>query len=144
LDHVLPVEAAVLAAGIAFGIALWHVAVLDGDAFFHLARVRKLEVFGTLSLHDIGEFRDASLHPGYAFPLWHGFLALVAKLGGVDPTGVVLHEPSVVAPLAFLVALESGLAVFRSAWLGAAVVLASLALFALAPGGGGSLAPLAL
>ena len=65
LDHVFPVEAAVLAAGIAFGIALWHVAVLDGDAFFHVARVRKLEVFGTLSLHDIGEFRDASLHPGY-------------------------------------------------------------------------------
>ena len=39
-------ELAVLAAGIAFGIGLWFVAVLDGDAFFHLARVRKLVDLG--------------------------------------------------------------------------------------------------
>src|SRR5439155_6432794 len=78
----------IVATGIAFGIALWHVAVLDGDAFFHLARVRKLEVFGSLSLQDVGEFKDGSLHPGYAFPLWHGFLALVARLADVDPIAV--------------------------------------------------------
>jgi hypothetical protein len=138
-------RALAIVAGIGFGIALWHVAgIVHGDALFHLGRVRKLDDFGSLSLRTVDEFRDGGLHPGYAFPLWHGFLALVAKLGGVDPTSVVLHEPSVLAPLAFLVALESGLAVFRSAWLGAAVLLASLSLFALAPGHGGSFATLAL
>ncbi len=35
--------------GLAFGVALWHVAgVLSGDAFFHLGRVQKLYSFGDL------------------------------------------------------------------------------------------------
>ena len=46
------------------------------------------------------EFADGGLHPGYAFPLWHGFLALVAKVSGADPADVVLHGPTVLAPLA--------------------------------------------
>src|SRR5262249_26532473 len=56
------IEVGVLAVGVGFGIALWWVAVLDGDAFFHLARVRKLEAFGSLSLQNVGEFKDGSLH----------------------------------------------------------------------------------
>ncbi|HEX6701710.1 MAG TPA: hypothetical protein VF101_13360, partial [Gaiellaceae bacterium] len=84
----------VLVAGAAFGVALWHVAgQVQGDGLFHLARVRKLEAFDNLSLRTLDEFRDGGLHPGYAFPLWHGFLALVARLADVDPTQVVLHEP---------------------------------------------------
>src|SRR5207248_9703088 len=87
--------------GLAFGIALWHVAPsLDGDALFHLARVRKLDAFDSLSLRSVDEFRDGGLHPGYAFPLWHVFLALVAKLAGVDPALVVRHEASVLTPIA--------------------------------------------
>ena len=39
---------------------------------FHLARVRKLDAFGALALRAVDEFRDGGLHPGYAFPLWHG------------------------------------------------------------------------
>jgi len=92
----------------------------------------------------VDEFRDGGLHPGYAFPLWHAFLALVARLGGVDSTGVVLHEASVLVPAAFLVAWESGKAVFRSAWGGLAVLAAQVSMFALAAGGGGSYAALAL
>ena len=46
------------------------------------------------------EFADGGLHPGYAFPLWHGFLALVAKLAGVDPALVVQHEATLLVPLA--------------------------------------------
>jgi hypothetical protein len=138
-------RALVVLAGIGFGIALWHVAgIVHGDALFHLGRVRKLDELGGLSLRAVDEFRDGGLHPGYAFPLWHGFLALVAKLAGVDPGEVVLHEPTVLAPVAFLVVFESGLAVFRSAWAGAAVLLATIALYALAPGEGGSYATLAL
>ena len=62
---------------------LWHVAgTLDGDALFHLARVRKLLAFADLHLRTLDEFKDGGLHPGYAFPLWHLFLAFVARLSG--------------------------------------------------------------
>ena len=136
--------AGVAAVGLLFGIALWHVAsVVDGDALFHLGRVRKLDAFGDLHLRSVDEFADGGLHPGYAFPLWHAFLALVAKLAAVDPTRVMEHEPSALAPLAFAVAYESGVAVFRSAWLGLGVLAASVAAAAFAPGHGGSYATLA-
>jgi len=84
----------VAAAGAGLGIALWAITthLTGGDDFFHLARVRKLDDFGSLSLRAVDEFRDGGLHPGYAFPLWHSFLALVARLAGVDPSQVVLHE----------------------------------------------------
>ena len=134
----------VLLAGLVFGIALWHVSgPLGGDALFHLARVRKLDSLGGLSLGSLNEFRDGGLHPGYAFPLWHGFLALVAKISGLDPAVVVRHEASVLAPVAFGVAYESGKAVFKSVSGGLAVLLAQVALIALAPGHGGSYTALA-
>jgi len=131
--------------GVVAGIALWHVAgVIHGDAFFHLARVRKLDDFGGLSLSTVDEFRDGGLHPGYAFPLFHGFLAVLARLAGVDPEVAMLHAPSVLAPLAFLAWYEAGAAVFRSAWLGGATLLASLAIYMLAPDGGGVYSTLAI
>lgn len=138
------VKLAVIAAGIGFGIALWYVAVLDGDAFFHLARVRKLEVFGSLTLQNVGEFKDGSLHPGYAFPLWHGFLALVARLADVDPIAVGRNGPTVLVPLAFGLFYEAGKTLFRSAWAGVAVVIAQFTMTGVAAGHGGSLTSLAL
>jgi hypothetical protein len=131
--------------GIALGFILWHVAgTVQGDGLFHLARVRKLLVFGDLSLGDISEFADGSLHPGYAFPLWHGFLALIAKVSGTDPEQVVLHLPSVLAPLAVLVAYEAGWALFRRSWAAGAVAGAQVALICFAPGHGGAYTVLAL
>src|SRR5919198_1394690 len=139
------VELLVVAVGVAFGIALWHVAGdVQGDGLFHLARIRKLEAFPSLHLRTVDEFRDGGLHPGYAFPLWHGFLAGIARIAGVDPEDVVRHESSLLVPLAFGVAYEAGYALFRSAWTGIAVVLASVAPIALAPGGGGAYRVLAL
>lgn len=130
---------AVMVAGLVFGALLWHVAgALQGDALFHLARMRKLGSLGDLHLGSVNEFRDGSLHPGYAFPLWHGFLALVAKLAGVDPAAVVLHAPSVLAPLALGVAYEAGVRVFDSIAAGFAALLAQVGLIALAPGHGGA------
>jgi hypothetical protein len=130
---------AVALAGLGFGVALWHVAgVVHGDALFHLGRVRKLDAYGSLHLRSVDEFADGGLHPGYAFPLWHGFLALVAKLAGVNPTAVVLHEPSAIAPVAFAVVYEAGVALFRSMWLALAALIATVAGAALAPGHGGS------
>jgi hypothetical protein len=132
-------------AGVGLGIALWSVeGIVHGDALFHLGRVRKLADFGALSLRTVDEFKDGGLHPGYAFPLWHGWLALVAKLGGVDPTAVVLHESSILAPLALVLAFEMGRAVFRSGWLAAGTVLVQVSLIAFAPGGGGAYTTLEL
>jgi hypothetical protein len=136
----------VAAAGVGLGIALWFISrhLTGGDDFFHLARVRKLDDFGGLSLRAVDEFKDGGLHPGYAFPLWHSFLALVARLAGVDPSQVLLHESSVLVPVAFLVSWEAGKEVFRSAWGGVAVLLAQVAMFGLAAGSGGSYTSLAL
>ncbi|MBV8257351.1 MAG: hypothetical protein JO073_05980 [Actinobacteria bacterium] len=133
------VRGAIVLAGLALGGALWFIeGVVAGDALFHLGRIRKLDDLGALSLHAVGEFRRGGLHPGYAFPLWHAFLALVAKVGGVDPTQVALHESSILAPLALLLAFEMGVAVFRSTALGVATTLGQVALILLAPGNGGA------
>jgi len=69
-----------LGAGIVLGVLLWHVAptVLAGDSPFHLARVRKLVDLDSLSLWQMNELVNGGLHPGYAFPLWHAFLAAVS------------------------------------------------------------------
>ena len=135
----------VLALGIVFGMLLWQVAgQLDGDALFHLARIRKLDSFGALSLHAVNEFRDGGLHPGYAFPLWHGLIALVARVAAVDPASALQHEASILAPLAFAVAYQAGVAVFRSAAAGFAALLAQVAITGLAAGGGGAYTALAL
>src|SRR5207244_424525 len=134
-----------LLAGIAFGIALWHLAgPVQGDALFHLGRIRKLAELGGLSLRAVDEFKDGGLHPGYAFPLWHGVLALVSRLAGVDPAAVVRHESSLLAPVLFLVTYEAGRALFRSAALAWAVLAAQLGLAAFAAGNGGALPGLAL
>jgi hypothetical protein len=134
----------VLALGLAAGIAFWWVASFGGDSFFHLGRVRKLVDFGSISLRSLDEYRDGGLHPGYAFPLFHGFLALLSMLAGVDPDQVILHGPTALLPLSFLLTYESGVALFRSRWAGLATMLASFALLGLAPGHGGSLVSLPL
>ena len=72
--------------GSILGLLLWHVAgEIGGDGLFHLARARKLLELGDLSLVVGERVRRRRAPPGYAFPLWHGFLALVAK--------VALHRP---------------------------------------------------
>jgi hypothetical protein len=134
-----------LGAGILLGIALWPAAgIVSGDALFHLARIRKLAELGSLTLSSVDEFKDGSLHPGYAFPLWHALLAAIARVAGVDPAAVVRHEASLVAPLTLAVTYEAGAALFRSAWLGAAAATMQVALSVLAAGHGGAWSNLAL
>ena len=141
----LPGRPWVWAGGAVLGLLLWRVAgEIGGDGIFHLARVRKLLDFGGLSLSSVNEFADGGLHPGYAFPLWHGFLALVAKVAFVDPADVVLHEPTVLAPIAVLVAYEAGYAIFRRATPAAASAGAAVAIAVMAPGHGGAYTALAL
>jgi Family of unknown function (DUF6541) len=136
---------AVFAAGAVLGLLLWHVAGnVGGDGFFHLARVQKLLAFGDLSVGSMNEFPDGGLHPGYAFPLWHGFLALVAKVSGADPVDVVLHGPTVLAPLAAVLGYEAGWALFRRVVPAVTAAAASVALVAMAPSHGGAFTALAL
>src|SRR3954447_24527655 len=135
----------VLGGGIVLGWFLWHVALdVAGDGYFHEARVRKLVDFGDLHLRTVDEFKDGGLHPGYAFPLWHGLLALVSWFSGLDPQTVVERGPAVLAPIACVVAWESGAAVFRSRAAGTALLAVVLALFCFAPGHGGSYVQLTL
>jgi hypothetical protein len=132
-----------IATGIVLGWFLWHTAgAVVGDGLFHEARVRKLVDFGDLHLRTVDEFKDGGLHPGYAFPLWHGLDAFVAWFSGLDPSVVMRHEGSLLAPIAVAVAYEAGAAVFRSRAGGTTVALAQVALFCFAPGGGGSYAQL--
>jgi hypothetical protein len=129
----------VLAVGIAYAVPVWYYAPgLRGDALFHLARVRKLAELDALSLDAVAEFADGGPHPGYAFPLWHGFLALVARLAGVDSAEVVLHEAAILAPLGFLLAFEAGRALFDSRWGGLAALAGQVAITGLAPGDAGA------
>jgi hypothetical protein len=135
----------VLAGGVLVGLALWQVAgPVQGDGLFHLGRVRKLRAFDQLSLDRVSEFADGGLHPGYAFPLWHGFLALIAMIARADPEEVVLHLPSILAPLAVVIAYEVGWALFRRTWAAGAVAAAQVALVCFAPGHGGAYTLLAL
>ena len=90
----------------------------------------------------VDEFKDGGLHPGYAFPLWHGFVALVSWVSGVDPAEVMRHEPSLLAPLACALAWQAGVAVFGSRAAGAAVLFATLASFSFGAGHGGAFAQL--
>ena len=125
--------------GLLFGIAAWFGdGVVRGDGIFHLARLRKLDEFGSLALRTVDEFKDGGLHPGYAFPVWHAWLALVGKVTGLDPTQVVLHESSLLTPLAFALAFELGRTIFRSVSMGFATLLAQVGLTAFAPGGPGA------
>jgi hypothetical protein len=141
----VPGRRRVFAAGVVLGLLLWRVAPsVQGDGLFHLARVRKLVDLHGLSLDRVSEFADGSLHPGYAFPLWHGFLALVARLSGEDPEVVVRHLPSILAPIAVLVAYEAGWALFRRTWAAGASAAAGVAMVCFAPGHGGSYVVLTL
>lgn len=135
-----------LGAGLA-GALWWATGTIGGslgptvsDALFHLARVRKLDDAGALtSIGVVDELAGAEIHPGYAFPLWHGAVALVARLAGVDPTLVVLYLPAVLTPLALLLAYGAGAALFRSWAGGVAAALGQLALVAFPRDGIGSL-----
>ncbi len=132
--------------GLVLGGAVWWVSnTIDGDALFHLARVRKLDALPTLtSLNAVDEFRDGGLHPGYAFPLWHGALALIARLAGVDPALVMLHLSAILTPLVLVLAYAAGAALFRSWAAGVATAAGQAAIVGFPRGGVGSFALVAL
>jgi hypothetical protein len=134
----------VIVAGLVAGITLWWVSGYDGDAFFHLARVQKLLALHDLSLRSVDEFKDGGLHPGYAFPLWHAAVAVIAKLAGVGAPSAFLHLPTVLLPLSFVLVYEAGTALFASRWAGVATALAEFALLGLASGHGGAYESMAL
>jgi hypothetical protein len=136
-----------VAAALVYGCVIWWVAhsLGTGDVLFHLARARKIADGETLgSLNVVNEFRDGGLHPGYAFPAWHGVLAAIARLAGVDVSLVVLHVASVLVVFAFAAAYAAGRALFGS-WIGGVAVLAAqVAQLGFSRGGTGTFQALAL
>jgi hypothetical protein len=132
--------AAVGLAGVAFAVVVWASGgPIVGDALFHLARERKLvDLDGLSSLAVLNEFRDGGLHPGYAFPLWHGAVALVSLLAGVDPAETARHGSAVLVPLSFVLVFAAARALFGSMWVAAAALVAQAAQFGLAAGHGGA------
>ena len=144
-DELVAVGALVLAGLLLSGVLWWAATVIDGEELFHVARVRKLEEVPVLySVRVANEFRDASLHPGYAFPLWHGTLALVARLADVDPGLVVLKLGALLVPLSLVLAYGAGAVLFASWAGGVATAVAQAAIVALPDGGTGAFAQLAL
>ena len=145
IDQSWETSRVVIAFGVVLGWFLWGICgVIVGDGLFHEGRVRKLLAFGDLHLRTVDEFKDGGLHPGYAFPLWHGFLALIAWFSGLDAATVVRYGPVVLAPIACAVAWEAGVAVFGSRFAGYSLVVVSLALYCFGAGHGGSYAVLSL
>jgi hypothetical protein len=136
----------VAAGGVLLAIAVWLASrgPVSGDALFHLGRARKLAELDSLSIDAVGEFADGGPHPGYAFPLWHGVLAMIARVGGLDPAFVVQHLAAVLTPAALVVAYGAGAALFRSWGGGAAVAIAQAAQLGFARAGTGSFGFLAL
>jgi hypothetical protein len=131
--------AAVAAGGAIFGGAVWWTAnTIYGDGLFHLARIRKLETLDLTSLGVVDEFRDGGLHPGYAFPVWHSAVALVARLADVDPTKALEHLPAILTPLALVLSYAAGRALFRSFGGGIGVMTAQAGLLAFSREGTGS------
>lgn len=114
------------------GVVWWSAGAVRGDGPFHLARARKLAELDSLSaLTTVSEFKDGGLHPGYAFPLWHGVDALVARIAGVDVGDAFVFLPAILVPLAFTLAFGAGSAVFRSHVAGLVFVGAQVAFFGL-------------
>jgi len=129
---------AVLGASIPLaGLVWWSAGPIGGDLLFHLARMRKLAELGALPvLETVAEFQDGSLHPGYAFPLWHGAAAMIARIAGVDVADVALYLPAILVPLAVILAYGAGTAVFRRPAGGVALVVAQVTQLALSGAGG--------
>src|SRR5262245_15585057 len=140
----LTIAGVAAAATVFAGAVWWSSNTVYGDGLFHLGRVRKLESFDLTSLSVVDEFRQGGLHPGYAFPLWHGALAMVARLADVDPTVVMLHLPAILTPLAVVLAYAAGAALFRSYGAGVATAAAQVGLIGFSRAGTGSFDFLAL
>ena len=132
--------ALVVTLGLLLGVSVWWVSeTIQGDGLFHLGRVRKLDELAALeSVGSLNEFADGGLHPGYAFPVWHAVLALVARLADVDASAVVQYGPALLVPLALVVTYAAGQALFGSWAGGVATVGAQVGLVALSRGGVGS------
>jgi hypothetical protein len=144
-DELVAVGSLVAGGLVLCGVVWWTAATVDGEELFQLARVRKLDEVPVLySVRVANEFRDASLHPGYGFPIWHGVLALVARLADVDPSLVVLKLGGLLVPLALVLAYGAGAVLFASWAGGVATAVAQAAIVALPDGGTGAFRELAL
>ena len=103
-----------------------------GDSLEHVGRLRKLtELMPPRGLTEINLLPPSTgLHPGYAFPMWHGFIGLVTRLSGIDEAVAFRTLPSVLIPVVAAAIYRSGRSMFGTRAAGVATWLAFLAVFA--------------
>jgi hypothetical protein len=99
-----------------------------GDWVEHLGRTRKIaelpELVSLESIQLVGP--DIGLHPMYAFPLWHGVMAFIARFVALDSEFVVMHLATLLAPIAAVTAFHAGRIVFGTTALGVATAVVQL------------------
>lgn len=59
-------------------------AIFEQEAFFHLAIIKKALAGQPMTISNLNFIGTSILHPVYSFPLWHIFLALMAKICRTD------------------------------------------------------------
>jgi hypothetical protein len=144
-DDRLPVVGLALAGLVLGALTWWSHRSITGDGIYHLARVRRLDELSSLSsLAELDYFTPGALHPGYAFPLWHAAVALVARLAGVDDAAALLRLAALLVPLVLVVAYAAGKAVFGARAGGIAVAAGLVGILGFARGGVGVLPLLTL
>jgi len=128
----LVAASAIALAAVPIAIPFWLAHnVVNGDDLFHLGRMVKLTGLDALtSLSSVGEFRNGGLHPGYAFPLWHGVIAAIQDLSGVSGKTAVLHVGQAFAPVTCVLAYGLGRTLFSSWAGGVATAAAQIVLWA--------------
>lgn len=69
-----------------FILVLWFGGsmAMVGDNKVHLGRIRRILEVPSLSPQAIEPFKNGGVHPGYAYPIWGMFQALISKLSGID------------------------------------------------------------
>jgi hypothetical protein len=124
MRHV-PAGLIVLTAGVGF-IALLSGEryFADGDSYFHAAIALKLQSFMDPSFWNIGQYRGGDNHPGYALPLWHEAIAVIARLADSSALETMRLLPVVLAPISVLTFAGVAQIAFRS---GAAATAAAVA-----------------
>lgn len=124
----------------AFAVLLWFARWNNvGDAVEHIARIRKLTELNPLrSLQEVNLLPpDSGFHPGYAFPLWHAVVALIARVSGLEEPWVFRSLPPLLVPLVAAAVYGAGRRMFGCRAAGVAAWIAYLALFAFPAGGVG-------
>ena len=87
----------------------------DGDSYFHAAIALKLQTLAAPTFSNIGQYLGGDGHPGYALPVWHEAIALIARLSHQPVIETMRLMPVLLAPVSVLTVAGVAQIAFRSA-----------------------------